>query len=157
MTSLDQLSQDAVERIARESWNAIIDGAAHWDEQDDYTKDMHTQTTLAVIRALLFSEESVERAARVLQANERPTTTWDDWSIGAQEDWKRITREMITALQGGLGVNLLTHYETAQLILQRIQERPGWYGDTPAVETLARAQVHATLALVAALKGGGDE
>ena len=54
-------------------------------------------------------------------------------------------------------MNKLTHYGSAHLILQRIEENPGWYGDTPDSETLARAQVHATLALVDALKGAGDE
>lgn len=45
----------------------------------------------------------------------------------------------------------LTHYDSAHLILQRIEESPGWYGDTPDSESLARAQVHATLALAEAV------
>ncbi|UOK18366.1 hypothetical protein SEA_BRUHMOMENT_50 [Arthrobacter phage BruhMoment] len=39
------------------------------------------------------------------------------------------------------------HYDTAALILQRVVENPGWYGDTPIEQVLARAQVEATLAL----------
>ena len=45
----------------------------------------------------------------------------------------------------------VTHAETAELILQRLERQPDWYGDTPAAESLARAQVHATLALVEAI------
>ena len=52
-------------------------------------------------------------------------------------------------------MNELTHYDTAHLILQRVERDTGWYGDTPNSETLARAQVHATLALVDALKNAG--
>lgn len=48
--------------------------------------------------------------------------------------------------------NELTHYDTAELILQRLVENPGWYGDIPNAETLARAQVHATLAVVDELR-----
>lgn len=41
-----------VERISAESWDAIIDGAAPWDEQDEYTKELHTATVQAVIAAI---------------------------------------------------------------------------------------------------------
>lgn len=46
----------------------------------------------------------------------------------------------------------MSHADTAKLILQRVEQDPGWYGDIPDMETLARAQVHATLALVEALR-----
>ncbi|MDJ0322140.1 hypothetical protein [Pseudarthrobacter sp. PS3-L1] len=43
-----------VERVAAESWDAIIDGAAPWSEQDDETKRLHTETTQAVLTAAGF-------------------------------------------------------------------------------------------------------
>jgi hypothetical protein len=51
----------------------------------------------------------------------------------------------------------LSHHETAKLILQRIQEQPDWYGDVSVMETLTRAHVHATLALVEAVSAGVGE
>lgn len=48
--------------------------------------------------------------------------------------------------------NTLTHYETAELILRRLNNDPEWYGDIPGSETLARAQVHATLAVADLLR-----
>lgn len=38
------------------------------------------------------------------------------------------------------------YLEKATLILQRLEGEVNWYGDTPNMETLARAQVYATLA-----------
>jgi len=40
-----------VEKITADSWNALIDGAAPWDEQDEETKQLHTATVIAVIAA----------------------------------------------------------------------------------------------------------
>lgn len=45
-------SDEAIERAAKESWDAIIDGAAPWDDLDEFTKDLHMQTTRAVAAAL---------------------------------------------------------------------------------------------------------
>jgi hypothetical protein len=47
---------DVVEQIAAESWDALIEGAAPWAEQDEGTKELHTATVKAVIAA--FSRES---------------------------------------------------------------------------------------------------
>lgn len=48
--------QDTLEQIAAESWDAIIDGAAPWAEQDEDTKELHTATVKAVIAAFTRSE-----------------------------------------------------------------------------------------------------
>lgn len=46
------LEQSAVvEEITADSWDALIDGAAPWDEQDEETKQLHTATVKAVIAA----------------------------------------------------------------------------------------------------------
>jgi hypothetical protein len=42
----------AIERAARESWNAIADGAEEFDELTRYERDLHTATVRAVIAAL---------------------------------------------------------------------------------------------------------
>jgi hypothetical protein len=45
-----------VEQIAAESWDALIEGAAPWDEQDEDTKELHAATVRTVIAA--FSQGS---------------------------------------------------------------------------------------------------
>lgn len=46
------LEQPAVvEQITADSWDALIDGAAPWDEQDKETKQLHAATVKAVISA----------------------------------------------------------------------------------------------------------
>lgn len=48
------LEQPAVvEKITADSWDALIDGAAPWDEQDEETKQLHTATVKAVITAFV--------------------------------------------------------------------------------------------------------
>lgn len=47
-----------VEKITADSWNALIDGAAPWDEQDEETKQLHTATVIAVIEA--FSRKAAQ-------------------------------------------------------------------------------------------------
>lgn len=46
---------ETVEQIAAESWDAIIDGAAPWAEQDADTKVLHTATVMAIIAAFTSS------------------------------------------------------------------------------------------------------
>jgi hypothetical protein len=45
------LEQPVVEQITADSWDALIDGAAPWDEQDKETKQLHAATVKAVISA----------------------------------------------------------------------------------------------------------
>ena len=50
-------SDEAVERAARESWNAIADGAEEFDQLTRYERDIHTATVRAVIAALKDDNE----------------------------------------------------------------------------------------------------
>lgn len=64
---------------------------------------------------------------------------WEDWGF-----YESTLELVVTGTKPGT----LTHKEQAELILQRLERTPGWFGDTPDATVLARAQVHATLALV---------
>ncbi len=53
------LEQPSVfEQITADSWDALIDGAAPWGEQDEETKQLHTATVKAVIAA--FTREPTQ-------------------------------------------------------------------------------------------------
>lgn len=45
------IPEEAIQVIAKQSWDAIIDGAAPWADQDDETIRLHTDTAKAVLEA----------------------------------------------------------------------------------------------------------